>query len=209
MKKGAIASVVAVIGIVAIAALARPAIEYATQTPEQQAVRAWLSENSATGKWEEVRWWDAVEHPEGGRLVKLKFRHASRSGPSINEAVWRVRDGQATPFTDAEVGYATMSDIFPEDGVSNPQAFSEATAREEQYRELARAAFAKRFMDPNIKVSKWWKSVKINKSQRAIQATFEADDEGNVNPNFPWVAVIEGKEAFVPLDPTEMSKLFD
>lgn len=51
---------------------------------EREKVRAWLRENTPTGEWEEIRWWDAVDVPRGQgkihRMVRVKYRTENESG---------------------------------------------------------------------------------------------------------------------------------
>lgn len=72
----------------------------------KEAVRAWLRENTNTGKWEEVKWWGPIQPPEGGpgEYVRVKIRTESGfGGLSLLDLVFWIGDDRIVPRGD---GYA-------------------------------------------------------------------------------------------------------
>jgi hypothetical protein len=74
--------------------------------PDLAAVRAYLKENSPTGKWEELKWWPGREEdwgPSGKagprprinfrcRICRLKYREG---GCRVIDQIFIIRDGKA------------------------------------------------------------------------------------------------------------------
>lgn len=78
------------------------------ELPEQKAVRAWLAENTETGKFEEVKWWGPKRLLYDGKpsnvAIRLKYRTANRFGAAeLRDDVWEfvgkriIHHGPDTP----------------------------------------------------------------------------------------------------------------
>jgi len=64
-------------------------------TPEQTVVRRWLSQTTPNGTWSEVRWWNGVEAPFGGRVLRMIYRTEDADGnPMSVDAVFVIQDEQ-------------------------------------------------------------------------------------------------------------------
>jgi hypothetical protein len=97
---------VAAVGIWAVVALVCVAIVVAatgtvsTKNGEpaggmQDAVRQTLRENAPSGEWDEIQWWDEIDH-QGHRIVRLKYRTKNPfGGDSVLDEVFELQRGKA------------------------------------------------------------------------------------------------------------------
>jgi hypothetical protein len=71
--------------------------------PDLAAVRAYLKENTNTGKWEEVRWWPAregrktLQTKDRASVCRLKYRETGPFGKSLSDQIFTIENGKAEP----------------------------------------------------------------------------------------------------------------
>lgn len=85
---------------------------------DRELVRKHLAENTPTGKWEEIRWWRAVDQQYewwNGQvthyhLIRVKYRTANeRGGMSVHSEVYNINDGEVD--TDKDY-YTVFGSVF-------------------------------------------------------------------------------------------------
>lgn len=83
---------------------------------EQLAVRAWLRENTDSGKWEEIAWSGPVFQKLPDPAVRLKYRTKSPSGEKVViDQIFTIHKGTAEPIAEEDYD-VVIAAMFEPDG---------------------------------------------------------------------------------------------
>lgn len=113
------ASVFAAVAIVA-AVFAIPSVVNPAGSSDQRAVRAWLRENSDSGKWQEVKWYPTRIYPSGTtvggegkqwrgsiRVARLKRRESTALGTAVIDNDFVIVNGKVELVTASDTDVYT------------------------------------------------------------------------------------------------------
>ena len=110
-----------------------PVVPVPAADSDLEAVRAYLRENTNSGKWEEVRWWPARPEPSGDpddprwrdvtwwkpkqepsmkRVCRLKYREHNGLGSVLHDKVFDIKNGKAIPEWNISVSGGHLSDKY-------------------------------------------------------------------------------------------------